>query len=77
MQGDVEALEALDRLLGIAPRCLGDDGENEASRSSQKSREQLQQEEDEMPLVCDVCGKMPDVEVSFLDRSTLAIKSRC
>lgn len=55
-------MRALDGLLGI------DDGSDEEHTEGVQrhapTNGQKEDEEEDMPLTCDVCGKTPDVEVS-------------
>lgn len=64
IEGDAEALRALDRLLGIGKEVT------EERANNQEADERQDSDEEDMPLVCDVCGKLPDVEVRNIDTST-------
>lgn len=58
IQGDPVALNAIDRLLGIG----GGDGREEVANG--RGEDEGDEGEEGMPLLCDMCGKMPDVKVS-------------
>lgn len=72
LKGDPRTLYALDRILGVekdnadrmAADGAGSDKKKEVEHDDAEAEaETMEEEKEEMPLVCDVCGKTPDVEV--------------
>lgn len=63
LHGTPANLSALDRLLGLE---VDEYALNEDGVPQQPEVEGGEEDEEDMPLVCDVCGKTPDVEVSTM-----------
>lgn len=82
VKGDPRTLYALDRILGVGedfPHSVAADRAGSEKKTegedddAEAGVEKMDEEKEEMPLVCDVCGKTPDVEVRKYPRSLFDI----